>query len=169
MPEHEPVFQWSLGARSLGARSDDSKPLGARSETFGCAIHEPLGARSARTNSKEQLKEQLKEDQDLAPSVRKRDETWDALMAVCGVTSITPSARGAYNRACADLKAVGATSDEIVEHGRTFRSRWPDVSLTPTALARRWGETDPARQHAPAPPKGHEMIQRALQRAEGQK
>ena len=105
---------------------------------------------------------------DLAPTARKPDLTWDAVMAVCGVTQVTSSARGAYNRAVADLKSVDATPTDIGQHAQVFRTRWPDVSLTPTALARRWGETDPQRQHSPIA-KGSGVVERALARAEGLK
>jgi hypothetical protein len=77
------------------------------------------------------------------------DVVWDALMLVCGVTSITKAARGAYNRAAKDLREVGATPTTIGARAFVFRERWPDVSLTPTALARRWGECDPTMQHRP--------------------
>ena len=84
-------------------------------------------------------------------AVRKRDEVWDALMLVCGVRDVTGSARGAYNRAAKDLREVGATPQEIGARAMVYRERWPDVSLTPTALARRWGECDPGMQHRRAP------------------
>ncbi len=95
-------------------------------------------------------------------ATRKRDPIWDALMAVCGVTSITPSSRGAYNKATAGLKTVGATPEQIVQHGMVFRQRWPEASLTPTALERRWGECDPDRQHASVPDASHAAIKRVL-------
>ncbi|CAB4169651.1 Helix-turn-helix domain containing protein [uncultured Caudovirales phage] len=78
-----------------------------------------------------------------------RDLVWDSLMMVCGIESsqITKSSRGAYNRAVKDLKEIGATEAQIVEHAFVFRKRWPEASLTPTALARRWAECDPERQH----------------------
>lgn len=76
----------------------------------------------------------------LAP--RARDDTWDAVMVACNVDaqSIPPSARGGYNKAVADLKAVGATPSDIRQRAHNFQLHWPDISLTPTALARRWAE-----------------------------
>lgn len=73
---------------------------------------------------------------------RARDELWDALMDACGVetATITASARGAYNRACRDLRVIGATPDEVYRRSLMYRRKWPAVSLTPTALARRWAE-----------------------------
>lgn len=76
-----------------------------------------------------------------SPSLR--DPIWDALLAVCGISltaSIPRSARGAYNRAVKDLKSIGATPESISAHAAAFSEKWPAVSLTPTALVRRWNE-----------------------------
>ena len=73
---------------------------------------------------------------------RPRDELWDALMAACGIdtTAIPKSARGAYNTAVADLRHIGATPAQITLRAHRYRHLWPNASLTPTALARRWSE-----------------------------
>lgn len=73
---------------------------------------------------------------------RKSDPLWDATLDVCGLAGAdaTSSERGAWNRAVKDLRAVNATPTEVVRRGRAFRDRWPGVSLTPSALARRWNE-----------------------------
>lgn len=78
----------------------------------------------------------------IAPRTRAADDTWDAVMVACNVDaqSIPPSARGGYNKAVADLKAVGATPSDIRQRAHNFQLHWPDISLTPTALARRWAE-----------------------------
>lgn len=84
---------------------------------------------------------------DIVP--RRRDETWDALMAVCAVTEPIPrSARGAYNRMVAELKEIGATPHDITLRAIVYRLRWPGISLTPTALVRRWSECDPSELEA---------------------
>lgn len=81
---------------------------------------------------------------------RKSDLVWESLLAVCGVdpTQVTSTARGRYNKAAKDLRDLGATPEAIAARGLVFRQRWPDASLTPSALASRWGECDPDRQHA---------------------
>lgn len=73
---------------------------------------------------------------------RPPDPIWEALIDVCGLSGQepTPSARGAWNKAAAELRGLKATPDEIRDHARAFRRRWPDVSMTPSALARRWAE-----------------------------
>lgn len=77
-----------------------------------------------------------------APQKRKRkpDPVWDALMETCELDTaqLTKTARGAANRARKELVEVGATPDEVVERGRLFRREWPDMSLTPMALAKQW-------------------------------
>lgn len=77
-----------------------------------------------------------------AAGARPMDPIWDTLLEVCGVKAgdkITPPARGAYNKAVKDLKAVGATPEEIRRRARIFAVRWGD-KITPTALVRRWNE-----------------------------
>jgi hypothetical protein len=73
---------------------------------------------------------------------RKPDPIWDALLEVCKIkpAEITVSARGAINRAAADLRQVGASPEAIRVRAATYRRKWPNVSLTPTAIARRWSE-----------------------------
>jgi hypothetical protein len=63
-------------------------------------------------------------------------------MVACGVdtTQITKSSRGAYNSAVKDLREVEATPAHVTLRARRFRQQWPGVTLTPTALVRRWGE-----------------------------
>lgn len=80
---------------------------------------------------------------DIAPDgAKKRDLTWDALLQACGIpltAEIPSSARGAYNKACKDLKAIGATPEQIEAHAAAYRRKW-STELTPTALVRRWNE-----------------------------
>lgn len=73
---------------------------------------------------------------------RRRDELWEAVITGCGLSGTTPtkSERGAWNKAVADLRAAGATPLEVFDRCAAYRDRWPNVSLTPTALARRWNE-----------------------------
>lgn len=87
-------------------------------------------------------------------TARRRDVVWETVMEVCGIdpTQITSSSRGAYNRAVRDLRDLGAGPEAIVVRATVFRRRWPEASLTPTALARRWPECDPERQHGTRAP-----------------
>jgi hypothetical protein len=98
---------------------------------------------------------------------RKTDEIWDTLMNACGIDGeITRSARGAYNRAVAEIRAIGASPDEIRQRASGFRARWPDASLTPTSLVRRWAECGHQASAAPRQDDAVDTIQR-LREMEG--
>lgn len=78
-----------------------------------------------------------------AKAGRPKDLLWEAMLGACGIpltAAIPKSARGAYNKALADLRAIGATPESIRAHAQAFRRKWQRVSLTPTALVRRWNE-----------------------------
>lgn len=79
------------------------------------------------------------------PKPRKQDPVWDTILAVCGIdpANIPRTARGAYNVAARDLRELEATPEQITNRARTYRRKWPEASLTPTALARRWAECAP--------------------------
>lgn len=82
---------------------------------------------------------------------RPPDVVWNAMLEVCGINGEIPSsARGAYNKARSELNAVHATPETIRQRASIFRMRWPQVSLTPTALSRRWAECEANPAHLPA-------------------
>ena len=92
---------------------------------------------------------------DIAPApadaekpARLRDALWDSMLAACEIhEQPTESARGAYNRARKDLAGVGATPEEIHRRAGIHRLKWPDISLTPSSLARHWAECAVAPLH----------------------
>lgn len=65
------------------------------------------------------------------------------MVTACGVddTSPTPTERAAWAKAAADLRQADATPAEIARRATAFTRRWPDATLTPSALARRWAES----------------------------
>lgn len=67
---------------------------------------------------------------------RARDELWEALVAGIGHEPTTRTARGVWNRALAELRAVGITPNEILGICRQYRAKWPEMALTPMALAK---------------------------------
>lgn len=73
---------------------------------------------------------------------RKPDEVWDALVAVCGIdaTQLTKPARGALNAAVKHLRDVSATPALIAERGEQHLRQWPNVTLTPSSLAKNWAQ-----------------------------
>ena len=79
----------------------------------------------------------------------KRDEIWDALLESCGIDPdgpFTSSARGAYNRAVAQMRRVRATPADVRTRADVYRVRFPRSPLTPSALCRHYAELKPARK-----------------------
>lgn len=132
-------------------------------ETAGeVASGSAAGSRPDARQNENQENENQENEKPLAPSTldagsvaverraRPPDLLWEAVLEACGITGTpTPSARGAYNRAVADLRAVEATPEEVIGRAAMFRARWPGASLTPTALARRWAECEPDARNLP--------------------
>lgn len=75
---------------------------------------------------------------------KKRDEIWDAVMLVCGVNSATVNSqeRGRHNRAVKALKESGATPEQIILRSKSYKVKFPNVAMTPIALAGHWSELD---------------------------
>jgi hypothetical protein len=111
------------------------------------------GSRETAALTRATMNESQLNESGTSRSIERRDVEWEMMLEVCGIdaSDIPASARGAYNRAVKDLRSVGATPEEIVRRAWVFRQRWPEASLTPTALARRWAECDPERQHKEKP------------------
>lgn len=82
----------------------------------------------------------------------KRDEVWDAVMAVCGISpdeqaKATKGERGKWNKAVAALKEADATPAEISRRARLYRLAHT-TPLTPRALECNWSAVA---AKAPAP------------------
>jgi hypothetical protein len=89
----------------------------------------------------------------LAPEILPpSDPVWEAMLAVCSIREPIPaSARGAYNKAAKELRDCGATADEIGIRAGVYRARFQSAPITPSALARHWGECIPTPDHLPRP------------------
>jgi len=89
-----------------------------------------------------------KEGNGIAPDgaqKREPDLLWEALLAGCGINlkaNHTESERGAWNKVLKQLKAAGATPEEITGRCAAYKLKWPGM-LTPTALAKHWSECAP--------------------------
>lgn len=80
---------------------------------------------------------------------RPRDLTWEALLEVCGAgPGMTKSERGRYNKAVKELKEVGATPDQIRQRAQRYRNKWPNLTVTPTALTAHWSSLSPPKRVA---------------------
>jgi len=84
-------------------------------------------------------------------SGRGRDHVWEAVLAACGIGQDKPteSARKAWNRAVKEIKQALENSGiekpedmraEVARRADAYTKKWPNMTLTPTALARHWNE-----------------------------
>lgn len=70
----------------------------------------------------------------------KRDELFEAVAGVCGIRwqELTKSARGPLNAAVGELRAIGATPEEVRRRAILFQNQYPALRMTPTALIKHW-------------------------------
>jgi|APGre2960657373_1045057.scaffolds.fasta_scaffold06384_6 hypothetical protein len=80
-------------------------------------------------------------------SERKRNPIWDALLTACNVNpdNVNSSEASRYGRMVRVLKESNATPDDIFARAQAYRQKFPQATLTPTALVNRWSECDPSR------------------------
>jgi hypothetical protein len=83
---------------------------------------------------------------------RKRDELWDSLVLELGYSPATSSERGRWNASLKQLRQVEATPVELRSRCSVYRKRWPEVSLTPSALAANWESLAPLNGHRQSSP-----------------
>lgn len=114
--------------RIQGAVTGDATPL----VTVG---EDPLVTGAALTIPKRELDLDKQKRQP-----RRVDPLFDAIIEACGIDagSLTPSARGAANKARAELAAVGADPESIRSAAVQYRRAWPGMSLTPSSLAKHY-------------------------------
>lgn len=84
---------------------------------------------------------------------RKRDELFEAVAESANIDwhRLTPTARKSINAALKELRAVDATPNDVRARASQFRSKFPQASLTPMALAKHWPAltAQPAAAHVP--------------------
>jgi DNA-binding Lrp family transcriptional regulator len=70
----------------------------------------------------------------------KKDDLFETVAKACGInlTGMTRSARGQLNKACKELREVGATSEQVKHKAKAYRAQYPNATLTPTALIKHW-------------------------------
>lgn len=92
--------------------------------------------------------EKTSSDKPVKVSARKRNLIWDALLTACNVNpdNVNSSEAGRYGRMVRVLNESKATPEEIFSRAQTYQQKFPQATLTPTALVNRWSECDPARQ-----------------------
>jgi DNA-binding transcriptional MocR family regulator len=75
-----------------------------------------------------------------AATPRERNEIWDAIVYVFPEYrgELTPSEQKKIGKVCAELKAAGATRDQIVARASSWPAHYDDATLTPHALVNHW-------------------------------
>jgi DNA-binding transcriptional MocR family regulator len=75
-----------------------------------------------------------------AATPRERNEIWDALVYVFPEYrgELTPSENKKIGKVCAELKAAGATRDQIVARASSWPAHFDSATLTPHALVNHW-------------------------------
>lgn len=93
-------------------------------------------------NAKVEVEEQVKGEKNPAPAARARDELFDSLAEATGRNpyEMTRTDQRATATALADIKrATGwVTAAEIQARAENYRLHMPQVTLTPSALAKHW-------------------------------
>lgn len=71
---------------------------------------------------------------------KKQDLLFEALVEACGldVTRLTPSARGALNKATSELKSVSAEPEQLLSAARAYKLKYPQAAVTPLALTKHY-------------------------------
>ena len=79
---------------------------------------------------------------------RERNPIWDTLLEVCGVNpdKVNSSEASRYGRMVRILNESEATPDDIRARAAVYRNKFPNATMTPSALVNRWSECDPTGQ-----------------------
>jgi hypothetical protein len=77
-----------------------------------------------------------------------KDELFEAIAEACGyeLSSLTTTARGRVNAAAKELRQIKATPADIAGKAQAYRTKYPDMTLTPQALTGNWPNLETARR-----------------------
>lgn len=122
--------------RYILAGDEPLPPASADSRGSSPADSRTTTSADFRDNPEQEDLEQ--EEPSLAVAVaRPRNELWDALDAELGSAS-TPTECKLRGKAVKELKAAGATAQDVHVRCAEYRLRWPSMALTETALIKHW-------------------------------
>ncbi len=79
---------------------------------------------------------------------RERNPIWDTLLQVCGVNpdKVNSSEASRYGRMVRVLNECSATPEQIQARAAVYKQKFPNATMTPSALVNRWSECDPEGQ-----------------------
>jgi hypothetical protein len=100
----------------------------------------PLGTQWVPNTEESRVEEkELCPTPELAPKVRARNELWDAVIEACGWNGqLTKSQQGRTAAAVKELRDIGATPDQVRQRTTVYRLKYPNMDVTPTAIAANW-------------------------------
>lgn len=128
-------------ARKAAAARWHSSPNADAMRTHSGSTPTAEQPQSNRNAEKRRVEEKNKP---LAPAkpTRKPDLIFEAVTDACGLDldELTKSARGAANKAAQELRDIGASAEGIHARAKLYRQKWPDASLTPSALAKNYAQ-----------------------------
>jgi hypothetical protein len=127
-----------------------------------------LGGQSSTRDHEETAPDSYREPsgEPTAPAPRPRDEGWEVFLEQTGVEpgELSEKRRGDLNGMLATLRRLtpGLTPDGIRARAREWGRRYPETSLTPETLVRRWAELGhrkgSAARSVPTPRDGHAFV-----------
>ena len=78
---------------------------------------------------------------------RKPDPIWDVVAELWYPSGVPPSEKTSVGKVVADLKAIGATPEEIRTRKARHLEEWPTLTCTPRSLVKHWDQfAEPARK-----------------------
>lgn len=119
--------------------SEEPRPVQSGAATGATVAHELEVLTRSSTELIGEAAEAAPADAKSDIVARNRDLLAEAVAAACryDLRGLTESARGAFNRALKDLRAVNADPAEVEFRAKLYRSRFT-TPLTPMALAKNW-------------------------------
>lgn len=75
-----------------------------------------------------------------ATPARRRDPLFDAMVEALDIDTaeLTPTARGALNKALADLRTIDVDPPDIAQRVAIYRRMYPNAAVTAAAIAKHW-------------------------------
>jgi hypothetical protein len=163
-PSRERVEQTRIArakAGSKGGRRSEAKAEQNAKQDASLRLEAKSNPGPSRTQQQEKT---------LAATPRERDEIWEGFIKLCGPEPTTKSGRGSWNRAAKELRDAGdATPVEMERRAAAYHRRF-STTLTPTALAKYWGQlavrrsSRPVEAQEPLPDVDPETAAKAKQR-----
>jgi hypothetical protein len=126
--------------RRGGEKSGEARSLKPEPEPNEAKVLLPESKKFASTKQAQPNPTQPDQTQPSSGQKRPRNELWDAIVESCGWNNqpLTKSQQGRTAAAVKELTEVGATPAEVKRRASHYRSKYPGMDVTPTALSANW-------------------------------